>query len=224
MKVLLFGANGDLGSEIKRQLSVSGHSVTTVGHSVDSNSDYSLESNSFTIFIKNEKFDGVIFAGGINLNDSIKTFSDDQFNNVMNANLNFIMKSVRTLLNAGALQNPSSILVLSSIWHSISRKNKLSYTVSKSAIDGLIRSLALDLGEEGIRVNGLAPGVVNNKMTKLNLSDSQIEQIQESTPLKSLVTERNVADSAIWLISPSSYGITGQTIDIDGGWSIAKYV
>ena len=224
MKILLFGATGSIGSEIGNQLVVNGNSVISIGHDKNSKSDYWVESAEYVELIQKESFDGIIFAGGLNISDSIKDYQDMDFTKIVDANLIFILKCLRQLLEYDAFNKPSAILIVSSIWHSISRQNKLSYTVSKSAIDGLVRSLAIDLGEDGIRVNAIAPGVVNNKMTLQNLSKTQIEEIRQTTPIKNLVTETDVANSAIWLLSPNSTGITGQTINIDGGWSIAKYV
>lgn len=224
MRILLFGATGSIGTAIHKKLVATGNSVTTVGHNEKSQSDFWVGSVEYLEFMQKESFDGVIFSGGLNISDSIKDFLDSDFTRIVDANLVFIMKSLRKILELDALKSPSSVLVVSSIWHTISRQNKLSYTVSKTALDGLVRSLAIDLGENNIRINAIAPGVVNNKMTKHNLTQLQIENIQQSTPLKYLVTEENVANVATWLISDESKGITGQTINIDSGWSIAKYV
>ena len=117
------------------------------------------------------------------------------------------------------LAKTSRLLIISSVWQRLSRKNKFSYSVSKSAIAGIIKSVTADYGRKGITINAILPGVIKNEMTLKNLSQDQIEKIESTTPLGKLVTPQEVASIASWLLSPDSSGIAGQSITIDNGWS-----
>ena len=73
----------------------------------------------------------------------------------------------------------------------LSKKNKFSYTISKSAIEGLINSFIADYSEIGYSINAVLPGVVDSKMTRQNLSEKQISNIESQTPTKNLVYSVN---------------------------------
>ncbi|WP_089933575.1 SDR family NAD(P)-dependent oxidoreductase [Candidatus Entotheonella palauensis] len=90
------------------------------------------------------------------------------------------------------------------------------YSASKSALDGLSRSLAVELGPKNIRVNTIAPGYFDSDMVA-HLSEEQKHRIERRTPLRRLGTVSDIANLVLFLISPQAAFITGQTIAIDGG-------
>ena len=114
--------------------------------------------------------------------------------------------------------------MLSSIWGHASRPNKLSYAISKAAIGGLIRSLAVDLGPIGVQINAVSPGPIDTPMTVNNLKPGELERIIFETPIKRLVTLEEVTSVVCGLATGKFQGITGQDIIIDGGWSDSKLV
>jgi len=94
----------------------------------------------------------------------------------------------------------------------------LSYTLSKQALAGLTELAARALAEDGIRVNGIAPGLVDTKMTKVTTANpKRLEGALERIPLKRLGTPEDMAGAALFLASPLSSYIVGQTIIVDGG-------
>ena len=225
MKIIVFGGNGSIGSEIVRLLQKDSHNqVFCVGHSESKNLQYRFETESFHELLKLGPFDGIVWANGRNINDSILDYSQENLDLLINANLNFILKSLNLILNENAISNKASLVLISSIWQNHARNLKLSYSVSKAALAGLVKSCAIDLGSKGIRVNSVSPGVVLNNMSKKNLSEEQISKISSETPLGHLVTEQEVAKVVSWLLSDGSSGLTGQDITVDGGWTIARYV
>jgi NAD(P)-dependent dehydrogenase (short-subunit alcohol dehydrogenase family) len=138
---------------------------------------------------------------------------------IFEANVNFIIRSLNMLINNNLLAKTSRLLIVSSVWQHLSRKKKFSYSVSKSAIAGIVKSVTADYGIKGITINAILPGVINNEMTVKNLSQDQIKNIESTTPLGKLVTPQEVASIATWLLSSESSGIAGQSITIDNGWS-----
>lgn len=218
MKALIFGSSGSLGQAINNRLLECENEVNSISHSELENIDAILAK------LGNPKFDSIIWAGGLNLNDSIRTLNLDNFELVFDANLKFILITLSKLLKNDSINKGASLVLLSSVWQDVARINKLSYTISKSALSGLVRSLALELGESEIRCNSVSPGVVNNEMSRTNLTQEQINSVKSQTPLKELVTPGQVANVVSWLASNESAGVTGQNIVIDGGWTIAKYV
>lgn len=88
------------------------------------------------------------------------------------------------------------------------------YATAKAAVIGLSRSAARELGPRGIRVNVVAPGPIDSRMTRA-LPDQALAAILADTALRRVLTPREVADAIVWL--GQSSGITGQTVVVDGG-------
>ena len=117
------------------------------------------------------EFDAVVWAQGSNLNDSVDNFSERDFDVIMNANVRFIASTLSTLLNQNKVVSGAKICIVSSIWQDAIRPNKLSYAVSKAALNGLVKSVALDLADRKILVNAVLPGVIDTPMTRRVLID-----------------------------------------------------
>jgi len=222
MSVLVFGASGALGSKILEHLSDSGTEV--LGFTTNKNAQgltfLDETGNWLREIVETKGSKSVVFAQGVNLNDSILDLGD--IRKVLDINLLFVIEKLENLLKAGALGQGSSVVILSSIWQEISRQNKLSYTVSKSAIRGLVNSLVADLGPLGIRVNAVLPGVIDTPMTRKALSSEAINRIERETPFGKLVSEDELASVVSWLLSRESQGVLGQFIQVDNGWTNVK--
>jgi 3-oxoacyl-[acyl-carrier protein] reductase len=90
------------------------------------------------------------------------------------------------------------------------------YSATKAALDGFTRALARELGPKKIRVNSLAPGYFDSEMVS-SLTDRQMQKLVRGTPLGRLATIEEVAEAALFLISPAASFITGHTLVVDGG-------
>lgn len=211
---LIFGASGSIGSTCADKMANHG--------SVTRGSRNALELAKQIEDISG--FDGVIWAQGINAADSPINFERNIFENVMEANVSFILDSLKLLLEGEKLKKNSQLVVLSSVWSQLSRPNKLSYGVSKAALSGLVRSLAVDLGSLGIQINAVCPGPIDTPMTVKNLNPGELERIISEGPLNRLVTLDEVASLICELVTGKLSGVNGQEIVIDGGWSVTKLV
>src|SRR5699024_8374855 len=90
------------------------------------------------------------------------------------------------------------------------------YDVAKYGLLGLTKSLALELGQEGIRVNAVAPGWANTRMVE-KYNDRTLGQITDLNPLSRLAEPEEVADAVTFLASPASDYINGHELRVDGG-------
>ena len=90
------------------------------------------------------------------------------------------------------------------------------YSATKAALDGFTRALARELGPQNIRVNSLAPGYFDSEMVS-SLTERQMQKLVRSTPLRRLGTVEEIAEAAVFLISPAAAFITGHTLVVDGG-------
>jgi hypothetical protein len=99
----------------------------------------------------------------------------------------------------------------------------MSYTVTKAAVGGLVRSMAVDLGNtKSILVNGLLPGVVDSPMARGLLKPEQIENVQWQTPGHKMVIPSDVASATYLLGCEENTAISGQSLFVDYGFSIAR--
>ena len=109
------------------------------------------------------------------------------------------------------------IINISSIWGEIGASCECLYSITKAGVDALTKSLAKELGPSNIRVNSIAPGIINTRMNN-HLSDEEKEDIKEDIPLEKIGEPEDIAKCVEWLIEDNY--TTGQVISINGGWSI----
>jgi NAD(P)-dependent dehydrogenase (short-subunit alcohol dehydrogenase family) len=211
---LVFGSSGAIGLSCAEQLQEFGNVIC--GSRDESKFDSELEQVS--------SISGVIWAQGVNSSDSIEEFNPVDFNKVIDANVTFILRTTRKLLESKKLMQDAQLVIVSSMWSQLGRPNKLAYSISKTALLGVIRSLAIDLGANGIQVNAIAPGPIDTPMTRENLSSQELDRLISETPLKRLVTIDEVVNTLCAFVTGQMSGVSGQEIVIDGGWSVSKLV
>lgn len=125
---------------------------------------------------------------------------------------------IAALLPAMVDQGGGAIINLSSGSGVVGTPNRAAYAASKGAIDAATRSLAIELGPRGVRVNSIAPGVVDTDLWARNKAiPGVVEQIEQQTPLRRWATPEDIADVVVFLASDAARFITGETISVDGG-------
>jgi NAD(P)-dependent dehydrogenase (short-subunit alcohol dehydrogenase family) len=128
-------------------------------------------------------------------------------------------------MGASAINEGGRVVILSSLWEQFTRQEKFAYSVTKAAVGGLVRSLAVDLGrQKKILVNGILPGIVNSPMVARTLSPEQIANVVSQTPVGDLATPVDVANSVYMFGSILNTGISGQSIFVDRGFSVARTI
>lgn len=168
-------------------------------------------------FEKYGKIDVVINNAGI---DQIKMFldiTDDDWNLMISNNLNSAFYMCQEVLPYMINRKEGSIINISSIWGLKGASCESAYSVTKAGIDVLTKSLAKEVGPSNIRVNSIAPGIIDTDMNKF-LSEDEKKEIIEEIPLQRIGKVEDVAKCAKWLIEEEY--ITGQIIQLDGGWFI----
>ena len=125
---------------------------------------------------------------------------------------------IAALLPSMQARGSGSIINLSSVSGLIGTPRRAAYAATKGAIDALTRSLAIELGPTGIRVNAVAPGVVDTALWAQNKAIAGVvEGIEAQTPLRRWATPEDIADVVVFLASPAARFVTGETICVDGG-------
>ena len=226
--LLLFGAGGALGAAIGSHLLHQGFRVHSAGGSSlpGASSHRSLNYNKSpdaAEFASLPNLGAVVWAQGVNHSDTVASFQPLDLELLLQGNVLFIASSLKALMAAGKIGEGARLVVLSSIWQLESRPGKFSYTVSKAALQGLVKSCALDLGPLGILINAVLPGVVDTPMTRSHLSREQIAAITAESALRRLAQPADIAEAVGFLASPANRAITGQFLTVDAGFTGLKH-
>jgi NAD(P)-dependent dehydrogenase (short-subunit alcohol dehydrogenase family) len=152
----------------------------------------------------------------------LKVLKEDNFDEIFNANVKSAQFLAKSISKKGRF-NPEglSLIFLSSVAAICGEPAISTYSASKAALQGLSKSLALELARLNIRVNCIAPGVVKTEMAEglfEKLTPEQYAFIDEKHPLGLGIPE-DVAHAAAFLLSDMSRWITGTTLYVDGGYS-----
>ena len=149
-------------------------------------------------------------------------FSDtnpEKWRKIFAVNVDGVYNCVQCALPSMIRNKSGSIITLSSVWGVHGASCEAAYSSSKAAVIGLTKSLAKELGPSGIRVNCIAPGVIETDMMS-GFSDEDKQKLCEETPLCRLGKTADVAHLAAFLASDKSEFITGQVIGVDGGFAL----
>ncbi|MBI1184762.1 SDR family oxidoreductase [bacterium] len=164
---------------------------------------------------------GLVHCAGIQRSNVIRNFDNQAVQEIMQINFNSAYSIVRGFRQKHVHASPSSIVLLSSIGGLVGMPGNTVYTASKGAIISVVRSFSLELARQGIRVNCVAPGIVQTDMVdkfRNSISESQFNQISESYPL-GLGNPDDVANAIAFLLADTGRWITGTTLVIDGGYT-----
>ncbi len=151
-----------------------------------------------------------------------KLFTDltaNDWDTMFDVNVKGVFNCCQTVLPGMISRKAGCIVNVSSIWGMVGASCEVPYSAAKAAVIGLTKALAKELGPSGIRVNCVAPGVIETRMID-GLDDDTRAALKEETPLCRLGTAEDVAQAIRFLASENSSFITGQVISPNGGFVI----
>ncbi len=168
------------------------------------------------------RLDGIVNCAGSILLKPAHLTSEQELQDVLTANLVSAFATVRAASNA---MRPSggSIVLMSSAAAAIGLPNHEAIAAAKAGVSGLTRSAAATYAPYGIRVNAVAPGLVDTSMSRAITSNDLARKASVAMhPLGRLGTPDDIAEAVCWLLGPQSSWVTGQVIGIDGGLATLK--
>ncbi|HJC83433.1 MAG TPA: SDR family oxidoreductase [Candidatus Anaerostipes avicola] len=165
--------------------------------------------------------DILVNNAGINIKKDYFDFTAEEFDKIMETQAKAPFMLSQTAAKYMKERKSGCILLISSLASVLGMHEIQAYTVAKSGMKGLARSLARDLGPYGIRVNSLNPGFVYTDMLKnTNLkTPGRLEEIQNRTPMRGFAKEKDLGMAAAFLASDAARFITGIDLVVDGGIS-----
>lgn len=232
-RLLLYGGSGAIGWAIGDRAIALGWSVTAVSRSQHPDTadrtwicyDPAADSFSQSEFSSHGPFDAVCWSQGANRQDSVLDFDATASAELYESNCLYIARSLNELLAANLLSpGGARLCVVSSIWQERARQAKLSYTMTKAALGGFVRSASVDLATDGHLINAVLPGVLDTPMTHAALTPEQVQRVAQATPFNALPTPEGIARLVGFLCSDQNTVVTGQSITADLGFSNVRLV
>lgn len=236
MVILITGASRGIGREIAIKLANNGNRIiANYNKSEEQANILKQENNNIEIYKadvskreevhqmvadviqKYGKIDVLINNAGISEEKMFIDVTDNDWNKMINNNLYSVFCTTQEVLPSMVAQKSGCIINISSIWGLVGASCESIYSVSKAGIDAITKSLAKELGPSGIRVNSIAPGIIDTDMNK-NLNQQEINDIKNEIPLEKIGKAIDIAKCVEWLIDDKY--TTGQIISINGGWII----
>ena len=166
---------------------------------------------------KFNKIDVLINNAGISQEGLFTDVTEDEWQKIMNTNLNSVFYCTQQALKYMIPEQQGCIINISSIWGETGASCEVAYSTTKAAINGMTKALAKEVGPSNIRVNAIAPGIIDTDMNK-NLTIEERKQIKEQIPLNRIGKAIDIAKCVKWLVEDEY--TTGQIISINGGWYI----
>ncbi|MBQ4155595.1 MAG: SDR family oxidoreductase [Clostridia bacterium] len=146
----------------------------------------------------------------------VTDMSEEDYRKIFDTNVKGVFALTKTILPFMINEKQGKIVNISSIWGVCGGSCEVLYSASKSAIIGMTKALAKEVGPSGINVNAVAPGVILTDMLD-NLSQEDLDALANDTALMRNGTPKDISNVVKFLISEDSSFITGQTITVDGG-------
>lgn len=213
--ILNYNKSEDKAREIANYLNNNGCNIITFKADV-SKREEAKKLVEFTI----EKFgqiDILINNAGISQTKTFNDITDEEWDNMMHNNLYSVFYMCQEVTNYMIKQKSGCIINISSIWGISGASCESHYSVAKAGVDALTKSLAKELGPSNIRINSIAPGIIDTDMNR-NLNEEELNNIIKEIPLERIGKKEDVSRCVEWLINDEY--VTGQVISINGGWLI----
>ena len=186
-----------------------------VAHAIGRNDSNEVKEMVDKVLEKWGTIDILINNAGVSDNKSIYTQSDEDFSKIIDINVKAIFNCTKVVSEIMKNKKYGVILNTSSVVSLYGQKTGVGYPTSKFAVNGLTKSLARELGKDGIRVNAVAPGIIATDMVAA-LDKKLVEQIAQNVPLGRVGEPEDIANAFLFLASDMASYISGEILSVDG--------
>lgn len=213
--VICYNNSEESAKELEAALVNEGRSAVAIKSDVRSRDD--IKRLFDAVYSLYGRIDVLVNNAGISSFGLLGDMTDNDFDAINNVNYKGTFLACREVIPYMLKEHSGSIVNVSSVWGIAGASCESVYSASKAAVISLTRSLAKELGPSGIRVNCVAPGVINTDMNA-HLSADTMSELSDQTPLCRIGEPSEVAEAIFFLASDKASFITGQTLTVDGGF------
>lgn len=166
------------------------------------------------------RLDILINNAGITRDTLLLRMKTTDIDDVLNTNLRGVMLLTKSALRPMLKNKWGRIISLSSIIGLTGNAGQANYAASKAGLLGFTKSVALEMASRNITANAICPGFIETDMTAAAMTDDFRAKALERVPLGRLGTPADIANAVVFLASDAAAYITGQTLAVDGGWTM----
>jgi NAD(P)-dependent dehydrogenase (short-subunit alcohol dehydrogenase family) len=214
--VYVSDVNGAAAAEVVAALTALGHAATALTVDVSRGQDVAAAFR--TIAAHHEKLDCIVNNAGLNVRGDFRHMSDADWVTIREVNLDGVVRIARDGFPLLKASGSGSLINLASIMGHRGLRQLAGYAATKGAVSALTRALAVEYAPFGIRVNALAPGFIETKLTGQVLRNPAISKaLIDQTPMKRFGTPDDIARAALFFASDDSTFVTGAELAVDGG-------
>ena len=213
--ILNYNKSEEKANHIKEELKKQGYNIEIFKADVSKREEcHALVEFSYKTF---KSIDVLVNNAGISQIKLFTDITDEEWQNMINTNLNSVFYMCQEVSKYMINQKTGCIINISSIWGMVGASCEVAYSTAKAGVNGLTKALAKELGPSNIRVNCIAPGIVDTEMNK-ELSVDEKKEIIDEIPLQKIGKTEDIAKCVGWLVDDEL--TTGQIISPNGGWII----
>jgi 3-oxoacyl-[acyl-carrier protein] reductase len=164
------------------------------------------------------RLDILVNNAGIYPRHNLLDMTEQQWDEIVSTNLKGVFQCTRLALPHMVTRGSGKIVNISSVTFHLGMKGLTHYVSSKGGIIGFTRALAREVGESNVHVNAVTPGAIETEAEKKIATQEQVDAVVALQSLRRRIVPLDVARVCVFLASELSDGMTGQTVNVDGGW------
>ena len=214
---ILYRSRADLAESLCRELIAAGQDAFCLQADVaDRNQIFSAVN---TVLERYRRIDVLINNAAIAQQMLFTDITEEDWDRMFAVNVKGAFHCTQAVLPGMISRKGGSIVNISSMWGQVGASCEVHYSASKAAVIGMTQALAKEVGPSGIRVNCIAPGVIQTDMNA-HLDSETLDALADETPLMRIGTPDEIARAALFLCGEGASFITGQVLGVNGGFII----
>lgn len=234
-KIMVIGAGSGIGRESALALAAQGAAVVCADRNLESATQTALLAGGLATAkeldvtdlesvtaaaAENPDLDSLVFTAATNVRKRIAEYSMEEFDRVLNLNLRSSFSLIRAFAPNMAARGGGSITGFASIRATVVEPGQGVYAASKAGLVQLLKTAAAEFGPQGVRVNAIAPGVVETPLTaQIKANQEWYDAYANKSALGRWSRPEELAGAVVYLSSDAASFVTGSVLTVDGGWT-----